>query len=294
MEGIRKTKILKKLLKKDGIIIGVGAYDGISAKIIEYLGFDLVYVTGAGIAASVLGVPDIGLLTMSEMVRQARNIVTAVDLPVISDADTGYGNPINVMRTVREFEQAGICAIHIEDQEIPKKCGHLEGKKIVSKDEMVQKIRAAVEARSDPDFIIIARTDARAVYGLEDALDRGHVYVEAGADVIFIEAPESVEELEIIGKSFDVPILINRGGGKKTPWLSSSELQELGFKIVIFPGDAQRAAAKAMIEVLKVLKETGNTASIQDKMLSFEERFDLLGLPKYQELEKRFLALDFS
>lgn len=294
MEGIRKTKILKELLKKDGIIIGAGAYDGISAKIIAYLGFDLVYVTGAGIAASVLGVPDIGLVTMSEMVRQARNIVTAVDLPVISDADTGYGNPINVMRTVREFEQAGICAIHIEDQEIPKKCGHLEGKKIVSKDEMVQKIRAAVEAKSDPDFIIIARTDARAVYGLEDALDRGHIYVEAGADVIFIEAPESVEELEIIGKSFDVPILINRGGGKKTPWLSSSELQELGFKIVIFPGDAQRAAAKAMIEVLKVLKETGNTASIQDKMLSFEERFDLLGLPRYQELEKRFLSLDFS
>jgi len=289
MEAIRKTKVLKELLKGDEIIICAGAYDGISARIIEYLGFDAVYVTGAGVAASILGVPDIGLVTMSEMVRQARNIVSAVDLPVISDADTGYGNPINVMRTVREFEQAGLCAIHIEDQEIPKKCGHLEGKKIVSKGEMVQKIRAAVEARSNPDFIIIARTDARAVYGLEDALNRGQAYVEAGADAIFIEAPESIEELEIIGNSFDVPALINRGGGKKTPWLSSSELQELGFKIVIFPGDAQRAAAKAMIEVLKVLKETGNTASIQDRILSFEERFDLLGLPRYQEIERRFL-----
>lgn len=291
MEKIRKTRTLRDLLKRDQILILAGAYDGLSAKIVEYLGFDVVYVTGAGVAASVLGVPDIGLITMSEMVRQARNIVNVVDIPVISDADTGYGNPINVMRTVREFEQAGVCAIHIEDQEIPKRCGHLEGKRIVSKEEMVQKIRAAIEARTDPDFVLIARTDSRAVYGLEDALDRGNAYVEAGADVIFIEAPESVKELEIIGKSFDVPILVNRGGGKKTPWLSSEELQKLGFKLVVFPGDAQRAAAKAMIQVLKVLKETGNNTSNQDKMLTFEERFDILGLPKYQELEKEFLSL---
>lgn len=291
MEKIRKTRTLRDLLKRDQILILAGAYDGLSAKIVEYLGFDVVYVTGAGVAASVLGVPDIGLITMSEMVRQARNIVNVVDIPVISDADTGYGNPINVMRTVREFEQAGVCAIHIEDQEIPKRCGHLEGKRIVSKEEMVQKIRTAIEARTDPDFVLIARTDSRAVYGLEDALDRGNAYVEAGADVIFIEAPESVKELEIIGKSFDVPILVNRGGGKKTPWLSSEELQKLGFKLVVFPGDAQRAAAKAMIQVLKVLKETGNNTSNQDKMLTFEERFDILGLPKYQELEKEFLSL---
>ena len=152
----------------------------------------------------------------------------------------------------------------------------------MSQDEMVQKIRAAVEARTDPDFVIIARTDARSVYGLEDALSRGHAYVEAGADVIFIEAPESVEELKIIGKSFDVPILVNRGGAKKTPWLSCSELKQLGFKIVIFPGDAQKAAAKAMIEGLKVLKETGNNTSVQDKMVSFEERFNILGLRKYE------------
>lgn len=291
MDRINKRRAFKERMKKDGIIVGAGVYDGLSAKIVEHLGFEAVYMTGAGVSASVLGVPDIGLLTMSEMVRQARNIVAAVNLPVISDADTGYGNPINMMRTVREYEQAGVCAIHIEDQEMPKRCGHLEGKRVVSKAEMVQKIRAAVEARTDPDFVIIARTDARAIHGFEDAMERGHAYEEAGADVVFIEAPESVEEIKLIGKSFSVPTLINRGGGKKTPWLSTSELEALGVKIVIFPGDTQKAAAKAMIEVLKVLKETGNTTSFQDKMLSFEERFDLLGLPKYRNLEKKYSHL---
>ena len=291
MEELKKTRVLKDYLRRDRILLGAGAYDGLSAKIIEQLDFDVVYMTGAGVAASVLGAPDIGLITMSEMVRQARNIVNSVNLPVISDADTGYGNPINVIRTVREFERAGVAGIHIEDQEHPKKCGHLEGKSVVSKEEMVQKIRAAVDARIDPDFVLIARTDSRAVHGLDDALDRGHAYIEAGADVIFIEAPLSVEELERIGKSFKAPVLVNRGGGKKTPWLSASELERMGFKIVIFPGVAQRAAAKGMVEALRVLKETGNDISVQDRMLSFEERFDLLGLPKYKQLEKKFLSL---
>ncbi len=285
-----KRRAFRERMKRDGIIVGAGVYDGLSAKIAEHLGFEAVYMTGAGVSATVLGVPDLGLLTMSEMVRQARNIAAAVNLPLISDADTGYGNPINVMRTVREFEQAGVCAIHIEDQEMPKRCGHLSGKRVVSKEEMVQKIRAAVDARTDPDFVIIARTDARAIHGFEDAMERGHAYEEAGADVVFIEAPESVEEIKLIGKSFGAPTLVNRGGGKKTPWLSTSELEALGIKIVIFPGDTQKAAAKAMIEVLKVLKETGNTSSYQDKMMSFEERFDLLGLPNYRNLEKKYTA----
>lgn len=189
---MKKTTILRNLINQKGIIVAPGAYDGFSAKIVEFTGFKVLYASGGGISRSLLGGPDVGLLTMTEMLNQVRNIVNAVNLPVISDADTGYGNPMNVIRTVREFEQAGVAAIHIEDQEMPKRCGHLKGKRLVTKHEMVQKIRAAIEAREDDDFVIIARTDAQAVYGLDDALERGHAYAEAGADVIFIESPASV------------------------------------------------------------------------------------------------------
>jgi carboxyvinyl-carboxyphosphonate phosphorylmutase len=287
---MKKTEMLRSLLKQDGITVAPGAYDAFSARMVEHIGFKVVYASGAAISASLLGKPDVGFVTMSEMVAQVRNIVSAVNIPVISDADTGYGNPMNVMRTVREFEQAGVAGIHIEDQELPKKCGHLEGKRLVAKEEMVQKIRAAIEARQDDNFVIIARTDAQAVYGLGDALERGHAYVEAGADMLFVESPESIDELKAIARSFSIPLLLNRGG-KKTPNISAAEAEELGFKIVIFPGDAQRAAGKAMLDVLKVLKETGNTVSIQDRMLSFDERFELLGLKEYYEDEARFLSL---
>ncbi len=286
---MKKTAILRNLLKQKGIIVAPGAYDAFSAKLVEHVGFKVLYTTGAGISHSLLGQPDVGLVTMTEMVNQVRNIVNAVNLPVISDADTGYGNPMNVMRTVREFERAGVAAIHIEDQETPKKCGLLEGIRLVTKQEMVQKIKAAIEAREDDDFIIIARTDARAVNGLEDAVERGHAYVEAGADVLFVVSPGSMDESMTIARAFDVPLLYNKGAKEATS-LSVQEIEKLGFKIVIFPGHIHKAAGKAMLDTLKVLKQTGNTASIQDRMLSFEERNKLVGLKEYCEVEARFLG----
>lgn len=279
----------KERLQENKIVIAPGAYDAFSAKLIEHMGFEAVYITGAGISASLLGEPDVGLVTMTEQVTQARHITSVVSIPVICDADTGYGNPINVMRTVAEFEKAGVAAIHLEDQETPKKCGHLEGKRLVSKEEMIQKVRAAVEARNSKDFIIIARTDARSVYSLQEALERGYAYIQAGADVLFVEAPENVDELRQICRTFNgIPLLLNLGG-KKTPPISVGEAEELGFRIVIFPGDLQRAAGKAMLSTLQVLKDEGNTVSMGKNMLSFDERFELLGLNKYYELERKFL-----
>ncbi len=289
---MEKRKAFKKRLQEKGIIVAPGVYDALSAKLVQHMGFEALYATGAGVAASLLGEPDVGLVTMSEQVAQVRNIVNAVEIPVISDADTGYGGIINVARTVREFEKAGVAAIHIEDQVMPKRCGHLEGVSVISQEEMVQKLRAAAEAREDKNFIIIARTDARSVYGLEVALERGKAYIEAGADVIFIEAPTTIEELKVVVETFrGIPLLLNRGG-KKTPLISAAEAEDLGFKIVIFPGDLQRTAAKAMLNTLKVLKEEGNTISIHKNMLSFDERFELLGIKKYYEMEARSLSRD--
>lgn len=281
-----KRKNFRKRIEKNQIIVAPGVYDAFTAKLAEHVGFECLYITGAGIAAGLLGVPDIGLVTMTEQLEQARRIVGATDLPVICDADTGYGNPLNTHRTVKEFEKAGISAIHLEDQVMPKKCGHLEGKKIVPKEEMVNKLKAALDARTDRNFLIIARTDARAVYGLQDALERGKRFAEIGADMIFIEAPESVDELAIIGRSLtQVPLLVNRGGGGKTPALSAQELEVMGFRIVIFPGDAQKAAGKAVLKVLATLKERGNVDTVQDIMMTFEERFEVLGLAQLRELE---------
>lgn len=284
MENTRKS--FRKRIEKERIIIAPGVYDSFTAKLAEHVGFEAIYVTGAGVAASLLGVPDIGLVTMTEQVEQARRIVSAVDLPVICDADTGYGNALNVIRTVREFEKAGVCAIHLEDQVMPKRCGHLEGKKLVSAAEMVNKLKAALDTRTDSNFLIIARTDSRAVFGLQDAIDRGLMYAEAGADLIFIEAPESREELTKIGSSFgQVPLLVNRGGGGKTPPISASDLEAMGYRIVIFPGDVQKAAGKAALDVLNTLKGRGNVDTLQDKMMTFEQRFQVLGLEEFRRLE---------
>jgi 2,3-dimethylmalate lyase len=288
---VKQTTILRQLLAKPGIIVAPGAHDASTAKIIDQTGgFQAVYMTGSGAAMSILGEPDIGLLTMTEMVTHAHNLAQATTLPVIADADTGYGNALNVTRTVKEYESAGVAAIHIEDQVAPKKCGHFEGKLVISQNEMVGKIKAALDARSDPDFVIIARTDSRAVLGLDEALKRASAYAEAGADAIFVEAPQSLDELQIIARSIKAPLLVNMDEGTRTPLLTVSELEKMGYKIVIFPRSAPSAAAKAIQELMQVLKQTGTTRGFSDRIVTFEGRNLITGLAKYREMEKKYLT----
>jgi len=287
---MRVTTRLRELLAGPDLLVAPGAYDALSARLIAQAGFSAVYMTGFGTAASALGQPDVGLLTMSEMVNRAAALAAVVgDLPLISDADTGYGNPINIRRTIREYERAGVAAVHIEDQVWPKKCGHMEGKQVIPMDEMVQKISAAVDARQDPDFVIIARTDANAVNGLEDALRRGRALREAGADVIFIEAPRSVAELRAIKQAFpDVPLLFNWAESSKTPFLSLDEVQSLGFKLVLFPVSLLFAATQAMLGLLEILKRGETSIPFHSHMVTFAQFTDLIGLPEIQELERRY------
>jgi len=287
---MRTTTRLRELLAGPELLVAPGAYDALSARLIAQAGFSSVYMTGFGTAASVLGQPDVGLLTMSEMVSRAAALTAVVgDLPLIADADTGYGNPINVRRTIREYERAGIAGLHIEDQVWPKKCGHMEGKQVIPMDEMVQKVRAAVDVRQDPDFVIIARTDANAVYGLEDALRRGRAFREAGADVIFIEAPRSLEELQAIARAFpDTPLLYNWAESGKTPLLPLRDIHALGFKLVIFPVSLLFAATRAMLELLEVLKQGQTPASFSSRMVTFSQFTQHIGLPEIQDLERRY------
>ncbi|MDQ6659594.1 MAG: isocitrate lyase/PEP mutase family protein [Chloroflexota bacterium] len=284
------TTRLRKLLAGPELVAVPGAYDALSARLIAQAGFSAVYMTGFGTAASVLGQPDVGLLTMSEMVSRAAALAAVIgDLPLIADADTGYGNPISVRRTIREYERAGVAAVHIEDQVWPKKCGHMEGKQVIPLNEMVQKIHAAVDARQDPDFVIIARTDANAVYGFEDALRRGQAYSEAGADIIFIEAPRSVVELTVIAQTFpNVPLLYNWVEGGKTPQLSLDEIHKLGFKMVIFPVSMLFATTYAMLSLLEVFKQGQTPTPFAEHMVTFSQFTDQIGLPDIQALERRY------
>ena len=287
---MRVTTRLRELLAGPGLIVAPGAYDALSARLIAQAGFSVVYMTGFGTAASVLGQPDVGLLTMSEMVSRAAALAAVVgDLPLIADADTGYGNPINVRRTIHEYERAGVAGLHIEDQVWPKKCGHLEGKQVIPMDEMVQKIRAAIDARQDPDFVIIARTDANAVYGLEDAIQRGQAYREAGADVIFIEAPRSIEELSTIAQAFPgMPLLFNWAESGKTPALSLNEIRTLGYKLVLFPVSMLFTATRAMLDLLEVFKQGQTSAPFAEHMVTFLQFTGHIGLPEIQALESRY------
>jgi 2-methylisocitrate lyase-like PEP mutase family enzyme len=285
-----KRRLFRKRLGQPGIVVAPGCYDAFSAKIADHIGFEALYMTGAGVSATLAGAPDVGLLTMTEMVEQALRITDVVALPLISDADTGYGGPLNVIRTIRQFERAGVCAIHIEDQQIPKKCGHLEGKRVVSTAEMVDRLKAAVDARTDPNFLIIARTDARAVLGMNEALDRARRYADAGADILFVEAPEGLAEVQRVGEELTGlrPLLLNRGGAEKTPPLSAAEAEQMGFKIIIFPGDAQKAAGQAMLGIYQGMKESGNTRYLAVPMMSFQDRFEILGMSEMRRLETRF------
>jgi len=266
-----------------------GCYDALGARIVELAGFDAVYMTGFGTTAGLLGRPDIGLLGLSEMVDNARRIVAATELPVLADADTGYGNAINVARTVQAFEQVGVGGIHIEDQVMPKKCGHMENKAVIETEEMVAKISAAVAARSRDDLLIIARTDARAPHGLDDAIDRGKRMRAAGADVLFIEALEGVDEIERVATEFDdTPLLFNWVEGGKTPPLTHQQIADLGFAMVIMPIGMLLAAAAAMRGYVEQLKADGSPVAAADDLMGFSEFTDLIGLPEVVALEARF------
>jgi carboxyvinyl-carboxyphosphonate phosphorylmutase len=289
----KRGQNLRRLLDSGEMVLAPGCYDALGARLVEESGFSAVYMTGFGSAASRLGRPDVGLMTLSEMVDNARRIVEAVDVPVIADADTGYGNPINVIRTVREYEAAGVAAIHIEDQVTPKKCGHMEGKEIVPTGEMASKVAAAVAARRSSDFLIIARTDARAVEGLDRAVERARHYRESGADVLFIEAPQSTDEIETIAGTFsDVPLLFNYAEGGKTPPVSHEFLRDLGFSLVIFPISTLLAATAAMRSVLGEIKAKGSPIDVLPSMLRFEAFLEFIGISEIRELERRFADND--
>lgn len=281
-----KTRVkLRKLLERPEILVAPGAHDALTAKIIEHVGFDAVYMTGYGQAASHLGQPDVGLLTMTEMLSRANNMINCVDIPVICDGDTGFGNLVNVVRTVREYEKAGAAAIQLEDQVIPKKCGHMTGKQVIPTNEMVDKIRAAVAARTDKDLVIIAMTDARTIFGIEEAIERGKAYEDAGADVIFVESPECLEEMRLITSSFSVPVLANIVEGGRTPLLSAGELQQIGYSLVIFPTASTYITAQAVQDLMDELKKTGTTKNLMNKMIPFNKFNTLIGLPKIKEIE---------
>ncbi len=252
-------------------------------------GFDAVYMTGFGTSITRLGMPDVGLLTATEMIDNASRIVDASELPVIADADTGYGNPINTRRTIRDYEKAGVAGVHIEDQSWPKRCGHLAGKKVIPVGEMVAKIKAACDARRDADFVIITRTDAIAVEGIDAAIERGERYREAGADMLFIEAPVGREQVERVAKHFKgVPLLYNMAASGKTPDLPAAELGRIGFKLAIYPNWVILAAIPAMQNLLAELKKTGSIAHMRDKVATFKQFTEVAGLPEIQELEKRY------
>jgi carboxyvinyl-carboxyphosphonate phosphorylmutase len=283
-----RTAILRRLLQGPEVIVAPGAADPMTARLVERAGFPAVYMTGSGTSLARYGYPDVGLVTLTEMVENARTLARAVTVPVIADADTGYGNVLNVRRTVREYEAAGVAAIHLEDQVFPKKCGHLAGKRVIPREEMVQKVRAACEARTDPDFVIIARCDALAVAGLEEALERGRAYAAAGADVVFIESPRTMEEITAIGRAFTVPLLYNMSTSGKTPALSAEELRSLGYRLMILPNFTTLAAIKAVREVLAEIKRTGSVATLGERCATFREFMELAGLPEVQEAEVRY------
>lgn len=266
-----------------------GCYDALGARLIEQAGFDAAYMTGFGTTAGLLGRPDVGLLGLGEMVDNARRVVSAVDVPVLADADTGYGNQINVMRTVQEYERAGVSGLHIEDQVLPKKCGHMENKAVVSADEMVGKVRAAVAARQNDDLLLVARTDARAPLGVDEAIRRAYRCHEAGADVLFVEALQGPDELARVAAEFsEVPLLFNWVEGGKTPPLTYAEVSELGFAMILMPIGALLAAAAAMQSFLARLKQDGTPAGFVDELMPFGTFTDLIGLPEIDELEARF------
>ena len=283
---------LKQLLKRNRLLVAPGCFDGLSARLVQEAGFEAAYLSGGAVARS-MGIPDIGLVTMSESIERAVQVVSAINIPIIADADTGYGNAVNLVRSVCEFERAGVAAIHIEDQITPKRCGHLDGKEVISLGEMELKLKAALAARADPDFCIIARTDARGVNGFDDAVKRANAFAKLGVDAIFLEAPQSEEELaEIPRRVPNIPLLVNVFKGGKTPMLPKNRLEKMGYRIAIYPSETQRAAIHAMRTALSTLKREGTTESIDASLTTFKDRDKVVGLDDWNKIEREFMAVE--
>jgi carboxyvinyl-carboxyphosphonate phosphorylmutase len=285
----------KHLMHAPEILVVPSAYDALSARVIEQAGFSAVHMTGSGTSASMLGLPDLGFTTITEMAWNVKNISLAVDVPVIMDIDAGYGNAMNTWRCVREFERAGVVGGHLEDQVVPKRCGHLDGKRLISTREMIGKIQAAAEARTDPDWTIIARTDSREKLGLDEAIRRSKEYVAAGADCIFLEAMLSVDEMKRVRDALDAPLLANMVEGGKTPWLTTRELQAIGYNLVIYPLSGWMAATSILRKMFAELRETGTTQGFWEKhdlRMTFGELFEVFGYAKLSEMEARLVVKD--
>jgi methylisocitrate lyase len=288
----RRTTRLRELISA-GTVVMPGAYNAITARLVQAAGFDAVYVSGAGVTNTLTGCPDVALLTLTEMAQQARYICTAVSLPCLADADTGYGETLNVMRAVKELEAAGLAGIHLEDQVAPKRCGHLDGKQIIGAMEMARKIAAAVKARRDPDFLLVARTDARAVTDFDDAVQRALLYLDAGADAVFPEALQSEDEFEEFARRVPAPLLANMTEFGKSPLLTVEQLSTMGYKMVIFPMTQLRVMMKAAEAVLAEIKAKGTQKDYLDRMQTRAELYELIDYPSYQQLDAEIAGKEF-
>ena len=282
-------KSITKLLKdKSKPLVIPGVYDAIGAKIVEKVGFEAMFQTGYGTSATLFGMPDYGFIGSTETVDNARRICRAVSVPVIVDADTGYGNALSVWKLVQELESAGASGIFLEDQRWPKRCGHMQGKEVVPIDEYAEKLQAALDARSNKNFIIVARTDARATEGLDKAIERGLYYKKVGADVIFVEAPKTIQEMKKIGSAIDAPLVANMIEGGATPISSETKLHEMGFKIILYPLSVLFSNTYATLQILRELKRSGTTRKLNKKLVNFDQFNDLVELKKYRKLEKQY------
>ena len=288
MYNKRKISIRERLADVNDIIILPGVYDALTAKIAEDVGFETAFQTGYGTSASMLGMPDFGFLNAGETLENAKRIINSVNIPILVDIDTGYGNPLNVWKIVKDLERIGAKGIFLEDQVWPKRCGHMTGKTVIPKEEYILKLHAAIDAREDNEFIIVARTDSLAQFGIEEAIERGKEYKRIGADVIFIEAPKTIDQMELIAKEINAPLLANMIEEGITPNLTADQLRKMGFKMVVFPLSALYSATFAIKQTLQTLKKMGTTKELKNKMITFQEFNDLVNLSVYRKLEKKY------
>ncbi len=283
-----KKSLRERIATDNEIIILPGVYDALTAKIAEDVGFQAAFQTGYGTSASLLGMPDFGFLNAGETLENARRIINCVNIPILVDIDTGYGNPLNVWKIVKDLERIGAKGIFLEDQVWPKRCGHMTGKAVIPKEEYILKLQAAIDAREDNEFIIVARTDSLAQFGIEEALERGKEYRKIGADVIFIEAPKTIDQMELIAKEINAPLLANMIEEGVTPNLTANQLRKMGYKMVVFPLSALYSSTFAIKQTLQTLKKTGTTKELKNKMITFQEFNDLVNLSNYNKLEKKY------